>query len=157
MIAVVQRVSEARVTVDGRTVGEIGPGLMVLAAVEKNDTTADIEWTASKLVSLRIFRNGDKHFDLDVKQVGGALLLVSNFTVAAETSKGRRPSLQGAAPPEKGRELFDLFVAAVKRLGVEVQTGEFGADMKVSLTNDGPVTFLVQSPPADHPVSPLPA
>ena len=145
MIAVVQRVTEARVVVEGRTVGEIGAGLLVLAAVERGDTAADVEWTASKLAGLRIFRNGEKHFDLDVKQVGGAMLLVSNFTVAGETKKGRRPSLEGAASPEEGRVMFDAFVEAVKKLGVPVATGEFGADMKVSLTNDGPVTFLVRS------------
>src|SRR5258706_7255757 len=117
MIAVVQRVSEARVVVDARTVGEIGPGLLVLAAVEKDDTPADIEWTANKLVGLRIFRNGDKHLDLDVKQTGGSVLLVINFTVASGTRRGRRPSLDGAASPAKGRELFDLLVNAVKQLG----------------------------------------
>jgi D-tyrosyl-tRNA(Tyr) deacylase len=145
MIAVVQRVIEARVVVEGRTVGEIGQGLLVLAAVERGDTAADVEWTANKLAGLRNFRNGEKHFDLDVKQIGGAMLLVSNFTVAGETKKGRRPSLEGAASPEEGRVMFEAFVEAVKRLGVPVATGEFGADMKVSLTNDGPVTFLVKS------------
>ena len=145
MIAVVQRVLEGRVVVDGHAVGEIGPGMVVLAAVEKDDTPADVEWTAAKLVGLRIFRNAGKHFDLDVKQAGGGILLVSNFTVAAETRKGRRPSLEGAASPDKGRELFDQLVWAVKRLDVPVATGEFGADMKVTLTNDGPVTFLVKS------------
>jgi D-tyrosyl-tRNA(Tyr) deacylase len=146
MIAVVQRVSEARVRVDQQIVGEIDEGLLVLAAVEKDDTIAEVEWAAAKIVSLRIFRNGDKHFDLDVKQIGGSILLVSNFTVAGETRKGRRPGLEGAAPPEKGRELFDEFVEAVRRTGVPVATGQFGADMKVSLTNYGPVTFLVQNP-----------
>jgi D-tyrosyl-tRNA(Tyr) deacylase len=145
MIAVVQRVSEARVVVDGQTIGEIGPGLLVLAAVEKDDGPADIDWTANKLIALRIFRNGDKQFDRDVKQMGGSVLLVSNFTVAGETRRGRRPSLDGAASPEKGRELFDLLVDTVKALGVPVAKGEFGADMKVSLTNDGPITFLVRS------------
>lgn len=145
MIAVVQRVTEARVVVEGRTVGGIGAGLLVLAAVERGDTAVDVEWTANKLAGLRIFRNGEKHFDLDVKQVGGAMLLVSNFTVAGETKKGRRPSLEGAASPEEGRVMFEAFVEAVRKLGVPVATGEFGADMKVSLTNDGPVTFLVRS------------
>jgi D-tyrosyl-tRNA(Tyr) deacylase len=147
MIAVVQRVTEGRVVVEGRTVGEIGHGLVVLAAVEKDDTAADVEWMAAKLVGLRIFRveTGAKHFDRDVKQVGGAILLVSNFTVAGETKKGRRPSLEGAAPPGRGREVFDALVAAVKAQGVPVEVGEFGADMQVSLTNDGPVTFLVKS------------
>jgi D-tyrosyl-tRNA(Tyr) deacylase len=145
MIAVVQRVTEARVVVEGRTVGEIGAGLLVLAAVERGDTAADVEWTANKLAGLRIFRNGEKHFDLDVKQIGGSMLLVSNFTVAGETKKGRRPSLEGAASPEEGRVMFEAFVEAVRKLGVPVATGEFGADMKVPLTNDGPVTFLVKS------------
>jgi D-tyrosyl-tRNA(Tyr) deacylase len=147
MIAVVQRVTEARVSVGDKTVGEIGRGMLVLAAVEKEDAPADVEWVANKLLTLRIFQNGEKNFDLDVIQTGGSILLVSNFTVAGETRKGRRPGLEGAAPPEKGRELFDHFVEAVKRSGVTVATGEFGADMKVSLTNDGPVTFLVQTPP----------
>jgi D-aminoacyl-tRNA deacylase len=145
MIAVVQRVTQASVVVEGRTVGQIGPGMLVLAAVETSDTEADVEWTAKKLVSLRIFRNADKHFDLDVKQSGGSILLVSNFTVAGETKKGRRPSLEGAAPPDKARALFDALVNAVETLGVPVATGEFAADMAVSLTNDGPVTFLVKS------------
>jgi D-tyrosyl-tRNA(Tyr) deacylase len=145
MISVIQRVLEAKVIVDSQPVGAITHGMLVLAAVEKDDTLADVEWTASKLVALRIFANGDKSFDLDVKQSGGAILLVSNFTVAAETRKGRRPSLDNAASPDKGRELFDQLVAAVQSLGVPVQTGQFGADMQVTLTNDGPVTFLLQS------------
>jgi D-tyrosyl-tRNA(Tyr) deacylase len=147
MIAVVQRVSEGRVVVEGRVVGEIAQGLVVLAAVEKDDTDGDVEWMAEKLVGLRIFRDltGEKHFDRSVKQVHGAILLVSNFTVAGETKKGRRPSLEGAAPPEKGRELFERLVVALTGHGVRVEVGEFGADMKVSLTNDGPVTFVVRS------------
>ena len=147
MIAVVQRVLEAKVVVEGRTVGEIGHGLLVLASVEKDDTPADVEWTAAKLATLRIFRSadGDKHFHRDVKQVDGSILLVSNFTVSAETKKGRRPSLERAAEPKRGRELFSLLVDAVKALGVDVATGEFGADMRIALTNEGPVTFLVNS------------
>ena len=145
MIAVVQRVSEASVVVAGETVGRIGPGLLVLAAVHRTDTPADITWTANKLVGLRIFRNGDKYFDADVKQVGGAILLVSNFTVAANTREGRRPSFIAAAETERGRELFDQLVDAVRALGVPVETGRFGADMLVSLVNDGPVTVIVDS------------
>ena len=145
MICVVQRVSEAKVDVDGQTVGRIGPGMLVLAAVQREDTAEDVQWTANKLIGLRIFRSGDKHFDIDVKQAGGSVLLVSNFTVAGATRKGRRPSFDGAAPPDMGRKLFDDLVAAVRALGVEVQTGQFGADMKVSLTNDGPATFIVSS------------
>src|SRR3954466_4417186 len=129
MICVVQRVSEARVDVAGETVGAIQHGLLVLASVVQDDTTSDIEWIAQKLVGLRIFREGDKHFDLDVTQVGGSILLVSNFTVAAETKKGRRPSLIAAAGPEKGEELFNHLVESVRALGVNVATGKFGADM----------------------------
>ena len=146
MIAVVQRVLEASVTVAGRVVGRIGAGMVVLGAVEAGDTEADLEWVAGKLVGLRIFRNGDKHFDRDVQQIGGSVLLVSNFTVAAETAKGRRPSLSKAAPPEEARVMFEKFVAAARRLGVPVETWEFGADMQVALVNDGPVTVLVESP-----------
>jgi D-aminoacyl-tRNA deacylase len=145
MIAVVQRVLEARVDVAGETVGAIGPGLLVLASVVHDDTPADIEWVGQKLVGLRIFRSGEKHFDLDVTQVGGSILLVSNFTVAAETRKGRRPSLDAAAKPEVGETLFNQLVECVRNLGVPVATGRFGANMQVHLVNDGPATFIVQS------------
>jgi D-tyrosyl-tRNA(Tyr) deacylase len=148
MIAVVQRVSEAAVRVDGEVVGRIGPGLLVLASVHRDDTDADLDWTANKLVGLRVFRNpqdAEKYFDIDVKQAGGSVLLVSNFTVAAETRRGRRPSFDAAAPPDEGRRLFDRLIEAVRATGVPVQTGRFGAEMKVSLVNDGPVTLLVDS------------
>jgi D-tyrosyl-tRNA(Tyr) deacylase len=144
MIAVVQRVTSASVTVGDRIVGQIGRGMLVLAAVEASDTPADIERSAARLVAMRIFQNGDKNFDLDIKQSGGSILLVSNFTVAADTSSGRRPSLSNAAPPEKARELFDLFVQSVRSHNVTVETGEFAADMQVALINDGPVTFLLR-------------
>jgi D-tyrosyl-tRNA(Tyr) deacylase len=104
-----------------------------------------VTWTANKLAGLRIFRNGDKYFDADVKQVGGAILLVSNFTVAANTREGRRPSFIAAAETERGRELFDQLAEAVRALDVAVETGRFGADMLVSLVNDGPVTVIVDS------------
>jgi D-tyrosyl-tRNA(Tyr) deacylase len=157
MIAVVQRVSEGAVTVDGETVGKIGHGLAVLAAVHRADTDADIAWTANKLVGLRIFRNGEKYFDADVRQVGGSILLVSNFTVAANTREGRRPSFIAAAETETGRAMFDKLVAAVRALGVPVETGRFGADMLVSLVNDGPVTVIVDSssPKASDPAIPV--
>ena len=147
MIAVVQRVMRASVTVESDLVGEIGPGLVVLAAVHRTDTDADITWTANKLAGLRIFRGNDgiQHFDLDVRQAGGSVLLVSNFTVAAATRHGRRPSFDAAAPPEAGRERFDRLVEAVRALGVSVATGRFGADMEVSLVNDGPVTVILDS------------
>ena len=145
MIAVLQRVTSAKVEVDGRNVGAIGPGLLALVAVHATDTPADVAWAAGKIAGLRIFRNGDKHFDVDVKEAGGAVLLVSNFTVAAATRHGRRPSFDAAAPPDLGRQLFDALVEAVRAEGLPVQTGVFGADMSVSLTNDGPVTVLIDS------------
>jgi len=145
MIAVVQRVTEASVVVAGETVGRIGAGLLVLAAVHRTDTQSDIAWTANKLVGLRIFRSGEKYFDADVKQVGGSILLVSNFTVAANTREGRRPSFIAAAETETGRARFDQLVGAVRALGVTVETGRFGAEMLVSLVNDGPVTVIIDS------------
>ena len=145
MIAVVQRVTEASVAVGGEVVGRIGPGLVGLVAVHAADDVADVTWMAGKLTACRIFRSGDKHFDIDVGQAGGSVLLVSNFTVAGETRKGRRPSFDAAAPPEKGRALFDTLVEAVRASGVDVATGQFGADMAVALVNDGPATFILDS------------
>lgn len=145
LIAVIQRVTKAKVEVDGKTVGEIGYGMLVLASVERDDTVAEMKWMAEKLSQLRVFRNGEKHFDQDITQIKGSMLLVSNFTVAAATRKGRRPSLDGAAEPEKAKELFEKFVNAVRSLNIPVATGEFGASMMVSLTNDGPSTFIVQT------------
>ena len=145
MIAVVQRVTEAQVVGEGRVVGRIAGGLVALVAVHATDTPDDVAWTAGKLAGLRIFRNGDKHFDLDVRQAGGSVLLVSNFTVAAATRQGRRPSFDAAASPEKGRDLFDALVEAVRAQGLAVETGLFGADMSVTIVNDGPVTVTVDS------------
>ena len=148
MITVVQRVSEAAVRVDGEIVREIGLGLLVLASVHRDDREADLTWTANKLVGLRVFATPqirDKYFDIDVKQANGSVLLVSNFTVAADVRGGRGPSFVAAAPPDVGRELFDRFVHAVRATGIPVQTGRFGADMMVSLVNDGPVTLLIDS------------
>lgn len=145
MIAVVQRVTEANVVVAGEVVGEIANGLVALVAVHATDTPTDVTWMANKLTALRIFRHGDKHFDLDVKQSNGSILLVSNFTVSAATRQGRRPSFDAAAPPEKGRELFDALVTAVRATGVPTATGVFGADMNVTIINDGPATFILDS------------
>jgi D-aminoacyl-tRNA deacylase len=166
MIAVVQRVCRAQVVVADQVVGRIGAGLLVLAAVEAADTPAAGNWLAAKILALRLFRNADKHFDLDIQQLAQAaasaspgtaamapdpvgVLLISNFTVAAETASGRRPSLSNAAPPARGRELFDHLLATLRRLApshVAVETGQFGAAMQVELVNDGPATFLLQSP-----------
>ena len=145
MIAVVQRVTEATVQVGSDIAGAIGPGLVVLAAICADDSSADVDWMARKLTEFRTFRQGEKHFELDVKQVGGSILLVSNFTVAAATGHGRRPSFHCAAPAAKGAELFDDLTEAVSALGVPVQTGRFGADMRVHLINDGPVTVILNS------------
>jgi D-tyrosyl-tRNA(Tyr) deacylase len=145
VIAVVQRVTGAQIAVGGEVVGRIDGGLVALVAVHAADTATDVTWTAGKLVGLRIFRQGDKHFELDVKQAGGSVLLVSNFTVAARTRQGRRPSFEAAARPEKGRQLFDALAEAVRAQGVAVETGVFGADMAVSLVNDGPVTVIIDS------------
>jgi len=145
MITVVQRVSEAKVTVGGEVVGVIGPGLLALAAVVRGDTERDIEWTAAKLAALRIFRSDGKHFDKDVKETGGSILLVSNFTVAASTRQGRRPSLDRAAEPAAAEAMFAKLVEATRAQGVAVATGKFAADMKVTLVNDGPATFILDS------------
>ncbi len=145
MRALVQRVLQAAVVAADRTVGEISHGLLVLVAVHRDDGDADVRWLCDKLAGLRIFRGADKHFDQDVKQVGGAILVVSNFTVLGETRKGRRPSFDAAASPERGRELYEKLVDQLKATGVPVATGEFGADMRVSLVNDGPATFIVDS------------
>lgn len=145
MIAVVQRVREASVVVGNQIVGKIEPGLLALVAVCANDTDADVQWMARKLVGLRLFPQGDKQFDLDVRESGGSILLVSNFTVAAATRQGRRPSLDAAADAEKGAKLFALLVECVRASDVHTETGRFRADMQVSLINDGPVTVIVDS------------
>lgn len=145
MIAVVQRVSQASVAVGGQVIGQIGAGLLVLVAICEQDTQADVQWMSRKLSGMRLFRGGEKHFDLDVRESGGSMLLVSNFTVAAATRQGRRPSFDAAADAEKGAKLFSELVDAVRQSGVAVQTGRFRADMQVSLVSDGPVTVIVDS------------
>ena len=154
MKAILHRVTSASVTVDGQTVGQIGIGLLALVAVERTDSLDDIAWTANKMATLRIFRNADKHFDIDIRETGGSILLVSNFTVAGLTRRGRRPSFDQAAPPETGRQLFDQLIQAVKALNIPVATGQFGANMQVTSTNDGPATFILDSREGD--ASPTP-
>lgn len=145
MIAVVQRVSRARVTIAGQVVGQIERGLAVLAAVVRDDTDADLQWVASKIVGLRVFPSEKGGYDLDVKQIGGKVLLVSNFTVAGDTASGRRPGWSAAMSPDLARPVFEKFLAVVAAQGVDVQTGAFGADMEVEIVNDGPLTLLVDS------------
>jgi D-tyrosyl-tRNA(Tyr) deacylase len=148
MIGIIQKVKQARVTVDGNTVGEIGVGLTALVAVHSDDTGFDIQWMAQKLATIRIFPAGEKYFDQDIKAIGGSILLISNFTVAADTQSGRRPSLNLAAGPAVAAPLFEQLLAAVKATGIATATGQFGADMQVTLTNDGPVTFVLDSRPS---------
>ena len=147
MIALLQRVSEARVDVDAQTVGRIGHGLAVLVGVERADGAAEAERLAERLVAYRVFSDAEGRMNLDVRAVSGAVLLVPQFTLAADTGRGNRPSFTPAAPPEAGRALFEAFVAAVRRRHEAVECGRFGAHMRVSLCNDGPVTFWLQVPP----------
>jgi D-tyrosyl-tRNA(Tyr) deacylase len=145
MRAVIQRVSSASVTVDGTTVGKIGPGLLVLLGVAKGDTEQDAAMLARKIAELRVFQDDAGKMNLSVKDTGGALLVVSQFTLYGDTRKGRRPSFDLAAPPEEARRLYEKFVEAARAEGVPVETGVFQAMMSVSLVNEGPVTFLVES------------
>ena len=148
MRAVVQRVTEARVEVDGAVIGKIGPGLLVLLGVGKSDTPADAEFLAAKVAGLRVFADEAGKMNRSVVEAGGALLVVSQFTLYGDTRKGRRPSFDLAAPPEQARALYEHFAGSARRLGLPVETGKFQAMMSVSLTNDGPVTLIVESPPS---------
>jgi D-tyrosyl-tRNA(Tyr) deacylase len=145
MRAVVQRVSRARVVIDGETVGEVGRGLLVLLGVTHADTAEAATWLADKVVGLRIFNDADGKMNRGVADVGGGVLVVSQFTLYGDCQKGRRPSFIDAARPEVAIPLYEAFVNAVKALGVPVATGRFGAMMQVELVNDGPVTLLVDS------------
>ena len=147
MIGLLQRVSEASVRVDGEIVGQIGAGLMVLVAVERGDSPLQAERLAERLVSYRVFEDNAGKMNLDVRQASGGLLLVPQFTLAADTGRGNRPSFSAAADPAIGRELFDLLVREVSQRCPRVATGQFGANMAVSLVNQGPVTFLLRVPP----------
>jgi D-tyrosyl-tRNA(Tyr) deacylase len=146
MRAVVQRVREAQVTVDGRVAGAIGRGLLVLAGMHADDTPEDRDWLARKIVQMRVFDDAAGVMNLALPDVGGEILAVSQFTLFASTRKGNRPSWSGAAPPGIAQPRFDDFVAALSReLGRPVATGVFGADMKVALVNDGPVTIVLDT------------
>ena len=146
MRAVVQRVSSARVLIDGRVVGEIGRGLLVLLGVGRDDTPADVAYAAAKVRELRVFEGpGGKPMDQPVTAVGGAILVVSQFTLYGDVRRGRRPSFDAAAAPADARELYEAFVRELQTAGLPVSTGEFQAMMQVELVNDGPVTILVDS------------
>jgi D-tyrosyl-tRNA(Tyr) deacylase len=145
MRAVVQRVSQAQVVVEGDVVGRIGRGLVVLLGVAQGDTADDVSTMADKLVGLRVFDDADGKMNLALADVGGAMLVVSQFTLLGDCRKGRRPSYVEAAPPELAEALYELVVAAVRKRGIEVATGRFRTHMDVTLTNDGPVTLLVDT------------
>lgn len=147
MIALLQRVLQAKVEVDGAAVGAIGPGLMVLLCAERNDTEREAEALLSKLLAYRVFSDDAGKMNRSVADVKGGLLLVPQFTLAADTQSGTRPSFTPAAAPEDGRRLFDYFVERARAKHTTVETGQFGAHMQVSLTNDGPVTFWLQVRP----------
>jgi D-tyrosyl-tRNA(Tyr) deacylase len=145
MKALIQRVSEARVTVDDHPVGSIRVGLLVLVGIDPQDDGAAVEKMAHRLLNYRVFADDRDRMNLNVRQIAGSLLLVPQFTLAADTGKGLRPSFTSAASPEHGLRMFTALVEAVKKQYEHVGTGQFGANMQVSLTNDGPVTFLLES------------
>lgn len=147
MIALLQRVTHASVKVDGATVGAIDAGLMVLLCAERGDSEKEAEALLAKLLAYRVFSDQAGKMNRSVSDVAGGLLLVPQFTLAADTNSGTRPSFTPAAAPADGKRLFDHFVAQARARHAIVETGEFGADMKVSLTNDGPVTFWLQIKP----------
>ena len=145
MRACVQRVTSGSVTVDGEVIGQIAAGLVVLLGVGPDDDDTDVRFMADKLTQLRIFEDAEEKMNLSLIDTGGAMLVVSQFTLMGDCRKGRRPSFVAAARPEQANELYEQFVAEVKSRGVEVATGKFQAMMKVELVNDGPVTMLVDS------------
>jgi len=145
MRAVVQRVGRARVTVNGEVTGEIGLGLLVLLGVGAGDTRAEADYLAEKMIGLRIFEDAGGKMNLSVAEVGGALLVVSQFTLYGDTRRGKRPSFDAAAPPELARELYEYFVERVRSGGLRCETGRFQETMQVELVNEGPVTILLDS------------
>lgn len=144
MRAILQRVTEAAVRVDGEVVGQCGPGLMILVCAMQGDTEANADLLAAKVSKCRIFEDEAGKMNRSVLDIGGSALVVSQFTLAADTSRGNRPGFSSAAAPEDGRRLYEHFARALADLGVPVQTGQFAADMKVSLVNDGPITIWME-------------
>ena len=145
MRAVLQRVRGAKVTVGGETTGEIGTGWLVLLGVAPADSANDVDWLAEKVANLRAFADADGKMNRSVQDAGGAVLVVSQFTLYGDCRKGRRPGFTGAAPPAIAEPLYESFVTALKALGVPTATGRFAADMQVELANDGPVTFVIDT------------
>ncbi len=146
MIAVIQRVSEASVTIEGQLKSKIGKGLMILVGIEDADNDEDIEWLSNKIIGLRIFNDVEGVMNVKVKDAGGEILLVSQFTLQASTKKGNRPSYIKAAKPPVAIPLYEKMIEALElQLSKPIQTGEFGADMKIALVNDGPVTIIIDT------------
>jgi D-tyrosyl-tRNA(Tyr) deacylase len=145
VIALIQRVTEARVRVAGKVVGEIGRGLLALVGVAREDTEAKADRLLDRLLGYRVFPDAEGRMNLSLRDIGGGLLLVSQFTLVADTRKGMRPSFSSGAPPEEGGRLYDHLVRRAHAAHPDVATGHYGADMQVELTNDGPVTFLLES------------
>ena len=145
MRALIQRVSDARVAVDGEIVGEVGPGLMVLVCAMQGDGDANADALAGRVAKLRVFRDGAGRMNRALLDTGGAALVVSQFTLAADTARGNRPGFSAAAPPEEGERLYERFAEALRGQGIPVATGVFAADMAVTLTNDGPVTIWLEA------------
>jgi D-tyrosyl-tRNA(Tyr) deacylase len=148
LIALLQRVTQARVEVDNETVGAIGAGLLVFVGVERDDTESDVSRLLDRILRYRVFADIEGRMNKSIADVAGGLLFVPQFTLAADTHKGTRPSFSPAAPPEKGKTLFDYLVTQAKTQHTQVATGRFGAYMRVHLLNDGPVTLLLRSPPS---------
>lgn len=145
MIALIQRVSNASVEVSSKTVSSIGKGLLVFIGIEKGDTDEDIEYLVRKISQLRVFEDGSGKLNYSVKDINGEILVVSQFTLLADCTKGNRPSFEKAEAPQRARELYEKFIEKLKISGVSVASGIFGASMKVNLTNDGPVTIIIDS------------
>jgi D-tyrosyl-tRNA(Tyr) deacylase len=151
MRLVLQRVKEARVDVDGKTVGSISNGLLILLGVASTDTRKDVDYLADKVINLRIFPDAERRMNRSILEVGGSLLVVSQFTLYGDCNKGRRPSFDQAAPPEQARALYEYFIERLTSRNIIVQTGVFQAEMQVHLVNDGPVTFVLDSPAGQIP------
>lgn len=143
----IQRVSRAEVRVDGRTIGRIGKGLVLLVAIEKEDVPPDLDWVSAKVLQMRVFADSSGKMNLSAVDVGADILVVSQFTLAADLGRGRRPSFVNAAPPERAQQLFESFVGRLVDSGLKIETGRFRAFMEVELVNDGPVTFTLEGRP----------
>ncbi|MFT5321639.1 MAG: D-tyrosyl-tRNA(Tyr) deacylase [Pseudohongiellaceae bacterium] len=145
MLALIQRVTSAKVEINGSLSGEIGQGVLVFLGIEKNDTNEDADRLLKKVLAYRIFSDAEDKMNLSVSDIGGGVLVVSQFTLAADTGRGLRPGFSSAKPPEEAKILYCYFVEQAEKHHADVATGEFAADMKVTLTNDGPVTFILKS------------